>query len=150
MDSVNEIAVGVYFPLPYRVMALGGLGIIGWATNIHFSSLLGVDIVSAMELGPSELPSSRLRGFRALQDPVILARPLYRLFFVYSTLCFVSWLAFLNTTRGDSSLVDRFGFIPGLTVLGLMLILISPFNIIFKRERDNFLQYAFFISCRVG
>ena len=46
----DEIAFSTNFPLPYRVLALGAVGILGWATNLHGLNLLGIDAATALEL----------------------------------------------------------------------------------------------------
>lgn len=146
-DSITqgEFSVALIFPLPYRVLLLGGVGILGWATNIHGLSLLGVDVASAMDLWtegypPTRLPAStyRVQGLKLLAHS--LYKPVYRLFIAYTVWCFLSWTIFRAATRGDVYLVNKYGFIPGITALSVLLILVCPYNIVLKSERDKFLQ----------
>ena len=46
----EELAFSAHFPLPFRVLFLGCLGILGWATNLHGLTALGIDAASALEL----------------------------------------------------------------------------------------------------
>lgn len=151
----EEIKFSALFPLPFRVLFLGGLGILGWATNIHGLNLLGIDAVAALELnthhqgqrltGPdysgteSTLPTSR-SGWKAVADPSSVYRPVYKLFLQYTLVTSVGWLIYRHATHGDIELVDVFKFVPAVTMLVLAMILVSPFNILGKRERDHFIQ----------
>ena len=62
----DEITFSVNFPLPYRVLALGAVGILGWATNLHGLHLLGIDATSALELSTRSAhhSSAREKGSR--------------------------------------------------------------------------------------
>lgn len=147
MDSdVEEISIGISFPLPFRVLVLAGLGILGWATNLHGLSLLGVDVVTAMDLRdvnqPRPMSLQRQKIPKTAPDPYVLYHAAYRIFWAYSGWCLVSWLAFRYLTYGNPLLVDVFGYIPGISALVVLLILICPFNIFHRRERDKFLQYV--------
>ncbi|KAF8638009.1 hypothetical protein AX16_010641 [Volvariella volvacea WC 439] len=140
----DEMFFTVSFPLPYRVLALAGLGILGWATNLHGLSLLGIDAAGALELQTDQskrhtLPSHRTGGFRQVTDTATYAT-LYRIFIIYSLCCFTSWASFRYGTQGDPTLLDAYGYIPAITVLVFFAILICPYNIFFKTERDKFLH----------
>lgn len=138
-----DIASTAAFPLPFRVLFLIGVGILGWATNLHGLDVLGVDTVTAMDLRtdegylPRSLPS-RLGGFRLLSESTNYA-PIYRLFTTYSVWSFFSWVFFRYATYGNVQLVDLFAYIPAISTLFVLAVLISPFDIFQKRERDMFL-----------
>ena len=57
----DEISFSTSFPLPYRVLVLGAVGVLGWATNLHGLTLLGIDAASA------RTQSSRVRTIAARQ-----------------------------------------------------------------------------------
>lgn len=139
-DGDWEIPWSVFFPLPFRVLALVGVGILGWATNLHGFSILGVDAVSAMGLRPETDQHSTLHRTSGLQSLPSLYEPLYRIFIGYSVWCLSTWALFRYATFGDLSLVDVYGFIPGVSTLLILLVLICPFNILHKLERDKFLR----------
>lgn len=141
----GELLFSFEFPLPYRVLVLAGLGILGWATNLHGLQLLGVDVVAAMDLRTEgyqprlPLPSTRMDGFKHFADPSVLYGAAYRIFAIYTMWCLASWSFFRYATWGDIQLADAFGYIPGITALSVMAILICPINVLHKSERDKFL-----------
>ncbi|KAJ7268832.1 EXS family-domain-containing protein [Mycena haematopus] len=142
----SEIPVILSFPLPFRVLVLAGLGILGWATNLHGLDLLGVDAVAAMDLRldadahlrlPPHLSSS---AGKYPAHPYTIYAAVYRLFAAYSLWVFFSWAAFRYLTYGNMSLVDAFGYIPAVSALVVLLVLICPFDALYKHERDKFLH----------
>ncbi|KAJ7594317.1 EXS family-domain-containing protein [Mycena floridula] len=143
MDETEEISLGVTFPLPFRVLVLCGLGILGWATNLHGLSWFGVDFVHAMDLRELHQKPPSLRrqnSFRNSPEIPNFYKSVYRLFAVYSVWCTAAWLVYRLATHGNSVLVDTFGFIPGLTALVCLLSLLCPFNIIERPQRAKFLR----------
>ncbi|CAK5281716.1 unnamed protein product [Mycena citricolor] len=141
---MSEIPVIVSFPLPFRVLVLSGLGILGWATNLHGLDLLGVDAVAAMDLqvetsALSHLPHHLAQPKRP-SHPSVIYNAVYRLFLGYSLWVFMSWASFRWLTYGDAVLVDAFGYIPAVSGLVLLMVLISPVDALCKRERDKFLH----------
>ncbi|KAI0093207.1 EXS-domain-containing protein [Irpex rosettiformis] len=163
----EEIKFSALFPLPFRVLFLGGLGILGWATNLHGLSLLGIDAAAALELnthhqgqrqsGPdysgteSTLPTSRA-GWKAMADPSSVYGPIYKLFLQYSLATLIGWLLYRHATHGDVELVDVFKFVPAVTMLILTMALVSPFDVLGKRERDHFIHAVhrcFFSQTRI-
>ncbi|KAK0195433.1 EXS family-domain-containing protein [Armillaria mellea] len=137
----DEVNWAVSFPLPFRVMVLVGLGILGWATNLHGLKIFSVDAVSTMELrvDPSQQPISlRIAGVH-LSTPSSTYGPVYRIALAYFSWCFTSWALFHYLTYGNAVLTDVFAYIPGVSTLIIMFVLVCPFNIFHKRERDKFL-----------
>ncbi|KAH9485107.1 Protein ERD1-like protein 1 [Psilocybe cubensis] len=139
----NEIQYHLSFPLPYRALLLIGLGIFGWASNLHGLDILGVDAVSAMDLrtdtysSNSVMPVHHSTSFRHTKA-AILYHSVYRIFFSYATACFFSWTIYRFVTQGDPLRVDAYGYIPGITAIALLLILLCPYNIMFLHERAKF------------
>lgn len=137
----DEVYYHLAFPLPYRTFLLIGLGILGWATNLHGLDAAGVDVVAAMELrtdtNPSAMPVHHSASFNH-SKATVLYNTVYRLFFLYSTFCFLSWCFFRLLTHGDATLVDYYGYIPLITAIVLFLILICPYNILLRAEREKF------------
>ncbi|KAG5654382.1 hypothetical protein H0H81_003206 [Sphagnurus paluster] len=142
-DLLKDSSVAVAFPLPFQILALIGLQILGWATNLHGLDAAGIDVISSLDLRtdisnplPAHHPTPRQSS--AL---VALYRSVYRIFVAYSCLCFASWLAWEYTTKGDVRRVDTFGYIPGIASLSIVCILLCPYNILHKTERRKLLQY---------
>jgi len=143
--SENELYRNIFFPLPYRVHFLIGLGILGWAANLHGLDLFGVDVVGAMGLRTEANPTNS--AIPAYRPPTVnnskapsLYRATYRLFLSYSAFCMASWTLFRVMTRGDPSLVDKYGHIPVITAIAIICLLLCPFNILVKSERDKFIK----------
>lgn len=133
-----EVGYSLSFPLPFRVFTLTSLGILAWATNLHGLDKFGVDAVTALDLRVGDHYSPRRADIAALY------KNLYRIFVIYSVWCFFSWAVFRSLSKGDPSLVDVFGYIPAVFALVTLLVLLLPFNVSFKVERDKFLQYVLF------
>ncbi|KAI0684794.1 EXS-domain-containing protein [Cytidiella melzeri] len=155
-DNVGEeITFAALFPLPFRVLFLGGLGILGWATNIHGLTLLGIDAAAVLELNThhqsqrlvtsdhsgtgSPLPTARA-GWKFVADPSAVYGPLYKLFAQYSVVTLIGWLLYRHATHGNVELVDVFKFVPAVTMLVLAMAFVAPFNVLGKRERDHFIH----------
>ena len=156
-DTIREeIAFSARFSLPFRVLFLGGLGILGWATNLHGLNALGIDAASALELSTHQphrlanhsyaasepdtpLPTAR-SGWKFVPHPSTLYGPVYKLFLYYAGVSLFGWACYQHATRGDVELVDVYKFIPSVLMLLLLMMLVSPFDVFEKRERDKFLQ----------
>ncbi|KAF8070596.1 EXS family-domain-containing protein [Lyophyllum atratum] len=141
-EPTKTTPLAVAFPLPFQILALVGLEILGWATNLHGLDVAGIDAIASLDLRtdvadplPAHHPTPRQSSAF-----VALYRSTYRIFIVYSTICFASWIAWRYTTHGDVVLVDVFGYIPGLASLSIVCILLCPYNILHKTERRKLLH----------
>ncbi|EAU91059.2 hypothetical protein CC1G_03227 [Coprinopsis cinerea okayama7 len=155
-NDVHYDPASVVFPLPYRVFFLIGVGLLGWATNLHGLYKLDVDVVGALELRTEgyqpRLPLTNHRrpsligqSNGSARSNTFMATPtfyqsLYRLILTYSGICLVSWTLFRASTGDNPSLVDAYGYIPALTALIMVFILLTPYNIFFREERAKFIQ----------
>ncbi|KAI0081348.1 EXS-domain-containing protein [Panus rudis PR-1116 ss-1] len=145
----EEITFSAYFPLPYRAYVLAGLGILAWATNLHGLHILGLDAATTLELNSSRnrdhsggRPTSPLPGpggWKQVSPPRSTYGPVYRLSLQYFAFVGTSWLLYRYAMGGDLALVDVFKYIPAVTGLLLFMLLICPFNVVEKAERDRFL-----------
>jgi hypothetical protein len=77
---------------------------------------------------------------------IALYNSVYCLLFLYSTFCFLSWFFFRMVTHGDATLVDYYGYIPLITAITIFLILICPYNILLKTEREKFTLWVSFVN----
>lgn len=144
-DVDLEVNYSLSFPLPFRVFALTSLGILAWATNLHGLDTLGIDAVSVLDLrlGDYHSPAQRYWPDSSRKsDVATLYKNIYRIFTTYSVWCFISWVVFRSLSKGDAILVDVFGYIPAVFALVTLIVLLLPFNVLFKNERDKFLQYV--------
>lgn len=135
----DELDHHLAFPLPYRIFLLIGLGILGWAINLRGLDALGIDPIEALDLR-SDIKTIVPAHHSPVSNPKVLAlsTSVYRIFIAYSTICFLSWALYRLATRGDLSLVDSYGYIPSITAVVIVLILVCPYDILFKCERDKF------------
>ena len=150
IQSASNLAFSAAFPLPYRSLFLIGAGILGWATNLHFLSVLGVDTGYALEIrrGSSHsglqppLPStSRNSGYLNLfAHPGSLYRPIYQIFAYYAMWTFLSWSLFHLWTGTRPDLVDEYKSMPTATAVLVLAVLVCPFNILYKTERTAFFR----------
>ncbi|KAH8828542.1 EXS family-domain-containing protein [Flagelloscypha sp. PMI_526] len=144
-EQTTPVPWSLALPLPFRVQAVIGLGMLCWATNLHGLDYMNIDVVGAMDLHlepshpPIHLPHHRNTAFRPRPSAESLYRSTYRLFVIYTAWCFSSWALFRLVTHNDPSRADAFGFIPCVSTLVILLCLISPFSLFERRERDKFL-----------
>ncbi|KAJ6625470.1 EXS family-domain-containing protein [Mycena sp. CBHHK59/15] len=128
---MSEIPVVLAFPLPFRVLALAGIGILAWATNLHGLDLLGVDVVTPMDLridanpSNSHLPPHLSGGPKHPATPSVIYTAVYRL---------------PLPDVWEHVLVDAFGYIPAVSALVVLLVLVCPIDAFCKSERDKFLH----------
>lgn len=143
----DESSYAVLFPLPFRVLSLTGLGILGWATNIHGLEALGVDATTILGLRSvdgthSPLPSTRAEiGYRDSNEGRRIYHSVYRIAALYTIWCLLFWLSFRFLTSGNMLAIDSFRWVPAICIIGLVLILFSPFETLFRQERELFLRY---------
>jgi len=138
-SNVKAIPFDGIFPLPFRVFFLVGLGILGWATNLHVLDSFGVDVITALQMRKSDLISLSPRHPRSSLKASTIYSPVYRFFLAYSVWCFGAWALFIYVVHGNVLLVDAFRHIPAICALFILIALISQLDIFQKRERDVFL-----------
>lgn len=142
-DPGNDTSLAVVFPLPFQIFALVGLEILGWATNLHGLDVAGIDVHNSLELrtdAASSLPAHvHASTSRQRSSLAALYNSAYRIFVIYSSICFAFWLAWRYTTQGEVVLIDVFGYIPAMASLTIICILFYPHNTFHKAERRKFL-----------
>lgn len=127
-----------FVPLPWRVLFLIGAAILGWATNLHFLNLLGIDTAYALNMhSHAHLPHSHIEASSGTGHLFFAS---YKLFAIYAVWSFGCWLFFRALCGGNVQMMDNYKIIPQLCIIGIFIILICPFNIVRKRERDLFLR----------
>src|SRR5216683_3485348 len=152
MDNEHDDSPFVIaFPLPFRVLFLAGLGILGWAANLHGLRLLGVDPASALDLrthergsaSPLPLSVDSRHAHGALEAPAPPCSAVYRLALWYGLWCSAAWALYRSATNSDSFLVDSSKHIPSVCSLIVLICMISPYDVMQKLERDAFFLYVF-------
>ncbi|KZO93093.1 EXS-domain-containing protein [Calocera viscosa TUFC12733] len=132
------------FPLPFRVLALLGLGILGWATNLHLLRVLGVDSYVALIKNTSAARSEEdgyvaSGGGTKREQERALTASVYRLFLLYTLWVGVGWCFFRIATGGEEGLINRFRAVPAILLATILLFLLSPYSFE-KHTRESFLQ----------
>lgn len=152
MDGEDILASSAFIPLPFRALGLVGLGILCWATNLHFLHLLGIDTATVLETRPEKLPlsappsphpdlshDSLSSSASSHKSSASLHRPVYRLLVFYAIWVVATYVAFKMAINGDMKMMDRSRSIVTLASVGVLAGLFCPFNILQKRERVIFL-----------
>lgn len=141
MDVVQHIEApfAVVFPLPFRVILLGGLGLLCWATNLHGLQLLGIDATAALDARAHDAYDSIPRSTPVVQDARSLVRAVYRLVYAYAMWSLLGWALFRFLTHDDPALVDDYKFVPAVFGLMIVMFLVCPFDVFERHERDRFL-----------
>jgi hypothetical protein len=148
-DLSSVAAFGASFPLPFRVLFLVGAGIACWAVNLHILHVTGIDAAHALDIRLERFPSFLSSPPSPVSSPVTstsfshsanLHSPVYKIFRAYTTWSFAGWAIFRLLTGGERQNLDRYKFIPALTALGAVCILMYPWNIVQKRERLAFMK----------
>lgn len=137
-----EAPFAASFPLPFRALVLTGAGILCWATNLHGLHVLDVDAAAALDIRPLDGHAhSQMRlTSPGPPDAIALARAVYRLCAAYAVVVFTGWTIFRLATHGELVTVDYYKWIPAITALSVIILAVSPFNVLEKRVRDTFLQ----------
>jgi hypothetical protein len=152
-NELDDLSFVIAFPLPFRVLFLAGAGILGWAANLHGLRLLGVDAASALDLRTTERGSTTplpliVDAHGAIKQPAgattaSLCSPVYRLAFWYGLWCSAAWALYRFATDGNAVFVDFFKYIPAVCALVVLIFMLSPYDVMHKRERDAFILYVF-------
>lgn len=123
------------FPLPFRVLFLICLGILGWATNLHGLHTLGLDATNALEIRihDSRIALPTTRSFRTSYGPV------YRLFAACFIWCLTFWSIYRGVTYQNLLYVDVFKYLPAVAALGILIGLVSPLDILQSSHREAML-----------
>jgi hypothetical protein len=138
-----EAPFAASFPLPFRVMLLIGMGILGWATNLHGLHLLGVPASTALDLRARD-HSAHPRPTPMLLQPSLPLKeaygPVYGLFRAYAVWTLGGWVLFRVLSSGSMTLVDQYKFVPAIVALVVALVLVCPMDVLYKRDRDLLLR----------
>ena len=159
-DFTDELYFSAAFPLPFRVLTLAALGILGWATNLHGLQAWGIDAAGVLDLNShdggggthrltSPLPFStsadRRSGWRQPpQPPGATYLPVYRAAGAFAGWTACCWAVYRYAARdaeegSDVGVVDAYKFVPAVAALCALTVLVCPFQICYKAQRDKFL-----------
>lgn len=135
------------FPLPLRILSLITLGLLGWATNLHFLTRLGIDTTSVLDVRVSEHAYAPLNSNAAASNslparhlhPSRLFPPVYKLAAVLALWTFfglaVYTLAGSHPGEGPLDNIVPIAF-ASIALLSIFL----PVDKLYKQERFMFLR----------
>lgn len=151
------------FPLPLRILCLITLGIFAWASNLHFLTILGIDVPTVLDIKPSDhghlsppLPlssstsdsnSNSLRASASegyFTHPSKLHVPIYQLATMYAAWTALGWLVNTLVTSLHAN-EDFTKFVPALFAITAVLVIFMPWDRMKKRERFMFLRSVAFV-----
>ncbi|GAA5839567.1 hypothetical protein JCM11251_003548 [Rhodosporidiobolus azoricus] len=158
----------IAYPLPFRILFLSTLTLLGFATNLHLLAYLGIDTAAVLDvrlqppahLLPNAIPSSSASS-AALSSPARpgalptspsaappppyahptkLYPPLYQLGLLGLAWTAVGWLAFRNLTGGDEAAMNAWRGEPAFVAVVVGAALVWPGNVLCRRQRMQFIH----------
>ncbi|KAH8815465.1 EXS family protein [Xylogone sp. PMI_703] len=106
------------FPLPYRVALLTVLGVWAWGANLHYLSLVKIDVPSLIRYPPRQSHNQPPHHLTTYRFATLLTIPLV-----------FSYIFFLLVTRRDAGLVIYYDYLPITLLLLLFLMLLFPIRL---------------------
>ncbi|KAF3912212.1 hypothetical protein ABW21_db0209366 [Orbilia brochopaga] len=117
----------LWFPLPYRVLSLIIAGVWAWGLNLQYLYSLRIDVAGLIK-------------YNRHSPDVPLHISVYKVAGALSALLAVNILIFWRYTAMDMESVRKWELLPGLLLLGILIILALPFNFLHKAGRYRFLR----------
>ncbi|BGP13035.1 protein-ER retention protein [Rhodosporidiobolus nylandii] len=142
---------GSRYPLPFRILFLSALTVLGFATNLHLLAYLGIDTALVLdvrlEAAAHLLPTSSLSPSAASSSgrpppapsaaqpppyvhPTKLYPPLYQLGLLALAWTALGWLAFRNLTGGEADAMNAWRGEPAFVAMVVGAALIWPGNVL--------------------
>jgi len=135
------------YPLPFRILVLTFLTVVGFATNLHILSSLGIDTSQVLDIRLDHPPSISSNGNSnppPLVHPTKLYQPLYQLGLSGLGTTTVAWFAYKAMTSGirKPEEFDDWKWFPAFVAVGLTLMCFVPWSWACRRQRFMFLRCA--------
>ncbi|GAA6052303.1 hypothetical protein JCM3770_007240 [Rhodotorula araucariae] len=145
MDASQLSDFGLWYPLPFRIVALSALTALGFATNLHLLSALGIDTAQVLDV---RLPHAHARAAIApppgapppYVHPSRLYPPLYTLGTLTLAWTISAWLVHSKLTAGDLHAVVAYRAFPVAVAAAVCIALCWPGTALCRTERYRFLQ----------
>ncbi|BGP36978.1 protein-ER retention protein [Rhodotorula kratochvilovae] len=140
---------GLAYPLPLRIVALSAFTALGFASNLHILSALGIDTAQVLDVrldshAPSHLPSSRGAPPPGAPPPYVHPSKLYPPLYTLGTLALawtaLGWLLHSKLTHGDIHAVVAWRGLPVFVAAVVCIALCWPGNALCRTERFRFLR----------
>lgn len=113
-------------PLPYRVAIIIVFGIWAWGLNLHYLSLIKIDVPSLIRYPSRSSPHHPPHHLSTYRLATFLSIPLA-----------VSLLLFWTITHGDSKLIRSWELLPNLYLLVLVAGFVAPLNFLSRSGRSR-------------
>jgi hypothetical protein len=113
------------FPLPYRVLIVSVIGLWAWGSNLQILSWLSIDVPHLLN---SQDKSNTTH------------KAVYSLAFIFTSLVGLNLIIFWQVTGGIETEIAEWTSIPLVCYVLVFAIVLCPFNIFRKKERDKFLR----------
>ncbi|GAA5945190.1 Erd1p [Sporobolomyces koalae] len=132
------------YPLPFRILCLTFLTVVGFATNLHLLAALGIDTAQVLDIRLDHPPSISSNGNSnppPLVHPTQLYAPLYKLATAGLATTAITWILYRVVTTGsavDEALAWR--WFPATVALALAAACCLPSNVACRRQRFMFLR----------
>lgn len=148
-------AFGLRYPLPFRILFLSSLTLLGFASNLHILSHLGIDTALVLDVRldappsilPRSVPLSSPSGAPSTSTahppyvhPSKLYPPLYSLAVAGLGWTAAGWLFFRLLTGGDPAAGERWRIEPAALLILAAAVICWPGNVLCRRERFRFLR----------
>ncbi|GAA5979881.1 hypothetical protein JCM10908_001450 [Rhodotorula pacifica] len=139
---------GLRYPLPFRILLLSAVTVLGFATNTHILATLGIDTALVLDVRldqPHQPPA--LAGAPASTSipapfvhPSRIYPPLYSLAAVALAWTTGGWLLFRTVAGGEANAAIQWRVLPAAFLVGAGIALCWPGKLLYQRERFRFLR----------
>ena len=112
--------------------------LLAFSTNLHLLSFLQIDTAKVLDIKEDHKSTTLNSNF---VNSSRLYPPLYKLGFLGLTWTLAGWAMMRWCTGGEDSNLVSWRGIPALTGLGVLVGLVVPMNVLFRKERYMFLRF---------
>lgn len=129
---------GLRYPLPFRILLLSTITVVGFATNLHILAKLGIDTASVLDIRLEQsAPSTTATTF---VHPTTVYPPLYSLGAVAFAWTAAGWLAFRAAAGGEADAAIHWRVLPAAFLLAAAAAVAWPGKALYQRDRFRFLR----------
>lgn len=130
---------GLRYPLPFRILLLSTITVVGFATNLHILAKLGIDTACVLDIR-LEQPTAPPTSATTFVHPTTVYPPLYSLGAVAFAWTAAGWLAFRAAAGGEADAAIHWRVLPAACLLAAAAAVAWPGKILYQRDRFRFLR----------
>lgn len=131
---------GLRYPLPFRILLLSTITVVGFATNVHILANLGIDTASVLDIRLEQ--STPPTATAAFVHPTTIYPPLYSLGAVAFAWTATGWLAFRAAAGGEADAAIHWRVLPAVFLVAAAAAVAWPGKALYQRDRFRFLRCA--------